>query len=593
MPIDVFTEISIIVVVATATAAIMRIFRQPMIIGFILTGIIVGPISLDIMHHSVETVSVFSQMGVALLLFIVGLSMNPKVIREVGKASLITGLGQIVFTTLVGFFICLGLGFLSGFVAQGYDAVVISLYVAISLTFSSTIIIMKLLSDKHALQTLYGRISVGFLLVQDVVAIALLISIPYISSGVEVGAVGTGNVIWSIVLLGLVALASMYAIPRTCKFFAKGQEFLFLFSIAWGLGLASLFLQLGFSLEIGALIAGIALSSSPYHYEISSKMRPLRDFFIMIFFILLGSQIAIGSIGNLAVPIIVLSVFILVGNPIIVMTLMGMLGYDRKTGFSAGLTVAQISEFSLILVVLGVQHGHLPADILSLVTSIGLITIAGSTYMIYYSERIYQRLYKHLAIFERKKHKRPGPDEAERYEVILFGCNRVGHDFLKSFEKLGRKFLAVECDPEVLRDLTCRGFSSRYGDAADMEFLEELGLDEVKMVVSTIPDFETNLVLMERVRQKNQGAIVMAVAYSIEEAMRLYDGGASYVIMPHFLGGHHASKMAEAHGFDRNKFEKEKENHIKYLNERKTAGHEHPSSHDSRSQYRENHNHHN
>jgi len=565
MPLDIFTEISLIIVVATAMAGMMRLLKQPLIIGHILTGIIVGPISLDVLR-SVETVSVFSQMGVALLLFIVGLTLSPKVIKEVGKVSLVAGLGQIIFTSLIGFFIAVAFGF----------PPVASLYIAVALTFSSTIIIMKLLSDKHALHKLYGRISVGFLLVQDIVAIALLILVPYVSSGLDSGAVGIENVVWSVLVLGSVALASIYLIPRLCGFFAKGQEFLFLFSVAWGLGLASLFFQLGFSLEIGALVAGIALSSSPYHFEISSKMRPLRDFFIMLFFILLGSQMALGDISGLGVPVLVFSLFILLGNPLIVMVLMGLLGYDRKTGFSAGLTVAQISEFSLILVALGVQLGHLPNSILSLVTFVGVITIACSTYMISYSERIYGRVYKYLAVFERKTVRKERPERAESYKVILFGCHRVGHDLIERFKGLGRKFLVVESDPEILADLSKKGLNARYGDAADAEFLDELGLEDARMVVSTAPDLATNQILVGKVRQANRKAILMPVAYSVDDAMKLYKLGADYVILPHFLGGSHASEIAGRCGFDAKRFEKEKKTHIAYLKKMKESGREHP-----------------
>jgi Kef-type K+ transport system membrane component KefB/Trk K+ transport system NAD-binding subunit len=583
MAIEIFTEISVIIFLAMVMAGLMKVLKQPTIIGFIMTGALVGPISLDIIENSTEIISVFSEMGIALLLFIIGLGLNPKVIKEVGKVSVITGLGQIAFTSFVGFGICMLLGF--PFAFQDYDAVVISVYVAIALTFSSTIIIMKLLSDKHALQSLYGRISVGFLLVQDIVAIMLLIMVPYLSGGIDTQGIETENVLWSVILIGGSAIISFYAIPRICKFFARSTEFLFLFSIAWGLGLASLFLELGFSLEIGALIAGISLSSTPFQYEIGAKMRPLRDFFIMIFFVLLGSQMVIGDISAFVVPIILLSVFILVGNPIIVMVLMGILGYDKKTGFSAGLTVAQISEFSLIFIALGVQYGQLPAEILSLVTTVGVITIAGSTYLIHYSNKIYLKISKYLDIFERKNIKKFDHGGDSEYDALLFGCNRVGHDFLNTFKKFGDRFLAIECNPEIIKDLAGKGFNVRYGDAADIEFLGEIGLDKAKIIVSTIPEFETNQVLLNEARRVNKKGVIMLVAYKIEDALQFYDMGASYVIMPHFLGGQYACKMAEACGFDKNELEKEKKEHVKYIKGRQNAGHEHPTSHDPHSQY--------
>ena len=563
---EVFIELSIIIGITVIIAGIMRLLKQPLIIGYILAGIIVSPYFLNIVR-STETIVVFSQIGVVLLLFIVGLSLSPKVIREVGKVSLVTGVGQIVFTSLIGFFISRLFGF----------SIIVSLYIAIALTFSSTIIIMKLLSDKKDLEKLYGKISIGFLLVQDIFVIILLMIVSSFSGGVEISDVTLGFVLGGILLIGALILISIYVLPSLSKFFAKSQEFLFLFSIGWGLGLAALFFYLGFSMEIGALIAGVALSMSPYGYEISSKMRPLRDFFIILFFILLGSQIVFGDISQFILPAIIFSLFILIGNPLIVMILMGVMGYKKKTGFQAGLTVAQISEFSLILIALGVSVGHLTSEILSLVTIVGLITISGSTYLILYSDKIYPYLSKYLSIFERKKVKEKKEDIKE-YSTILFGYNRMGYDILKSFKKLKKKFLVVDYNPETILELSKEGIECRYGDVDDDEFLNELNLTKTKMIVSTIPEFETNLLLIHKIRQSNKKAIVMVVSHNIEEANILYDKGVTYVIMPHFLGGSQVSRMIHKHGLSINKFLDEKKKHIKQLKTRKRLGHEHPEA---------------
>ena len=567
---EIFIELSIIIGITVLIAGIMRLLKQPLIIGYILAGIIVSPYFLNIVR-STETIAVFSQIGIALLLFIVGLSLSPKVIKEVGKVSLVTGIGQIIFTSLIGFFISRLLGF----------SVIVSLYIAIALTFSSTIIIMKLLSDKKDLEKLYGKISIGFLLVQDIFVIILLMIISSFSSKLDMINLSFGVIFSGILLIGGVILISIYILPGLSRFFAKSQEFLFLFSIGWGLGLAALFYYLGFSMEIGALIAGIALSISPFHYEISSKMRPLRDFFIILFFILLGSQMAFGNISQLIIPAIIFSLFILIGNPLIVMILMGLLGYKKKIGFQAGLTVAQISEFSLILVALGVSIGHLTNEILSLVTIVGLITISGSTYLIIYSDKIYPYLSKYLSIFERKK-VRGDKQEFKDYDAILFGCNRVGYDFLKIFKKLKKKFMVVDYDPELISELTKKKINCRYGDIDDSEFLDELNLNKVKMVVSTTPELETNLLLINKIRQTNKKTIIMVVSHNIEEANILYKKGATYVIMPHFLGGEYASGMINKYGFDINKFLKEKKEHLKKLKTKRKLGHEHPKAEKNR-----------
>jgi len=563
---EVFIELSIILAITVLIAGIMRLLKQPLIIGYILAGIIVSPYFLDVVS-STDTIAVFSQIGVVLLLFIVGLSLSPRVIKEVGKVSLITGLGQIIFTSLIGFFISRLLGF----------STIVSIYIAIALTFSSTIIIMKLLSDKKDIERLYGKISIGFLLVQDIFAIILLMIISSFSGRLDLSDVSFQSLIMGLMLTGGFVLISIYILPKLSLFFAKSQEFLFLFSIGWGMGLAALFYYIGFSMEIGALIAGVALSMSPFHYEISSKLKPLRDFFIILFFILLGSQMIFGTISQLIVPAIIFSLFILIGNPLIVMILMGFLGYKKKTGFQAGFTVAQISEFSLILIALGVSVGHLTREILSLVTIVGLITISGSTYLIMYSDKIYPYFSKYLYIFERKKLMEK-EKKSEKYNIVLFGYNRIGYDLLQSFKKLKNKYLVVDYNPETIRELSKNKIECRYGDVDDEEFLNELNLTETKMIVSTIPEFETNLFLINEIRQINKKAIIIVMSHNIEEANELYAQGATYVIMPHFLGGSHASKMIDEYKLDADKFLKEKEKHLKYLKDKKRLGHEHPKA---------------
>ncbi len=563
---EIFTELSIIIGITVLIAGVTRLLKQPLIIGYILAGILISPYFLDLID-STDTLIIFSQIGVTFLLFIIGLNLSPKIIKEVGKVSLITGVGQIVFTSLIGFIISWLIGF----------SFIISLYIAIALTFSSTIIIMKLLSDKKDLEKLYGKISIGFLLVQDIFVVILLMIVSSFFGEFQ-GSVGLSFkfILGGILLLGGLIVISIYVLPRICKIFARSQEFLFLFSIGWGLGLASLFSYLGFSMEVGALIAGVALSMTPYHYEISSKLRPLRDFFVILFFILLGSQMIFGEIGQFIIPAIILSLFVLIGNPLIVMILMGLLGYRKKTGFQAGLTVAQISEFSIIFVTLGIKVGHLTTETLFLVTLVGLITIAGSTYLISYSDRIYPYFSKYLSIFEREKITE-SKGRHNNYEIILFGCNRIGHDFLKIFEKMEKRFLVIDYDPELVAELTEKRINCRYGDVEDGEFLDELPLDSIKMVVSTVPDFEINLSLIDKIKNLNKKVIIIVVAHNIDEASNLYERGASYVIMPHFLGADYASMMISKHGLDISKFKKEKEKHLIQLETKKSLGHEHPN----------------
>ncbi|MBU2617004.1 MAG: cation:proton antiporter [Nanoarchaeota archaeon] len=560
---EVFNQISIIILIVLGVSLVMRALRQPLIIGYIISGIIVGPYFLGILPE-VGTIQTFSEMGIALLLFIVGLHLTPKVIKEVGSISLITGLGQIFFTALIGYFVSIALGF----------EPITSLYIAIALTFSSTIIILKLLTDKEDLDTLYGKISIGFLLVQDFVAIIVLVIISSLSEG--------GNFLTTIgftflkggLIVAVLAPISMFILPKFQNFFAKSQELLFVFSVAWGLGLASLFFYAGLSIEVGALIAGVLLSVSPYNLEISSRLRPLRDFFIISFFLLLGAQMAIGNIGNLILPAVIFSMIILIGNPLIVMVLMGFEGFTKKTGFLAGLTVAQIGEFSLITAALGQKVGHITNEVLSLITLVSLITIGLSTYMVIYSGSLYKMFSKYLSFFERSN-LREKKKINKNIDSILFGYNRIGFGILNSLKSIKKNYLVVDFNPEVVKDLKKMRVPSIYGDVDDDSLLNDLPLDKLKLAISTIPDFDTNELLIETIKERNSDAIVIVRAHNIEDAMNLYKKGADYVLTPHFLGGEYLSNMLREIKTDKEGYKIEKDKHIKMLKERFRKGQYH------------------
>jgi Kef-type K+ transport system membrane component KefB/Trk K+ transport system NAD-binding subunit len=556
----IFLELSVLLVLTLVICGIVRFLRQPLIIGYILSGVVAGPLVLGLIHFT-DTLETLSHFGVALLLFLVGLGINPRVIRTVGKVSLVTGIGQVVFTSGIGFVICRLLGF----------DMMSSLYMSIALAFSSTIIIMKLLSDKKETASLHGRISIGFLIVQDLIAIALLMI--FSSAGTE-RVFGANSVNALLIIIGSLVvlwLFSVYALPWIVRKVAQSQEFLLLFSIGWCMAIASLFHLINMSLEAGALLAGVALSLTPYHQEISARLRPLRDFFIVLFFILLGSQIIFTNIASNLWAIIILSLFVLIGNPLIVLILMGAMGYRKRTSFLAGLTVAQISEFSLIFVSLGVSLGQVTPEVLSLVTAVGILTIAGSAYMIHYSDQLYKLLSKYLSIFEKREskiHEVDLPSEYQ-YDVILFGYDNIGLEILETFKKLKKHPLVVDFDPEVILKLAEEGYHCRYGDANDIEFLDELDFSSVSMVISTIPSLDTNLFLIKRILSKNKRCIITAIAQSVDDALMLYEAGATYVILPQLLGGKQVSMMIEKNQLDMKKFLKDRVEHMNELARRR------------------------
>ncbi len=555
---EIFVEISYLLFIATIFAVVMRLLRQPLVVGYILAGVIAGPYFLNILH-SKEHIELFSKIGITILLFIVGLNLSPKVIKEVGKVSVIGGLGQIIFTTIIGFSIASLLGI----------SRIAALYIAIALTFSSTIIVLKLLSDRGDLNKLYGKIAIGFLIVQDVAATIILLLISSFAKA-EPGNLAQVTVLLllkSFVVLVVLLVISNYFIPRLSKFVASSQEVLFLFSLSWGLGVASMFSQLGLSMEIGALIAGVTLSLTPFSYEIAARLKPLRDFFIILFFVFLGSQVILNNIAAIIIPTIILSLFVLIGNPVIVIVLMSILGHKRRTGFMTGLAIAQISEFSLILAALGYNLGHISQDILSIITLVGIITIAGSTYFLMYSDSIYIKVEKILKLLELESSKKDLKD-SNNYKAILFGYGRVGEDFIHVFKKIKKSYIVIDFNPDSIQRLNNLELPYKYGDVQDVEFLQELNLSNIQLCVSTIPGFKTSMILTRTIREENKKAIIIVLSHYLNEAERLYEAGASYVIMPQYLGARHAVNMISRLETDSKDFEEEKQKHLAYIAKR-------------------------
>lgn len=376
---DLFLELSLIIAIGAGIALIMRLLKQPLIIGHILTGILVGPSALSLIS-SADTIEVFSKIGIALLLFIIGLGLNPKIIREVGKVTLIAGAVQIILTGAAGF----AVGALFGL--SKTESVVLGT----ALSFSSTIIILKLLSDKKEQSRLYGKITVGILLIQDVLAtIALLVFTAHSDSG--------GFALSQLLLLtgkGLLIgipliIIGTKVLPRLRKLIAGSQEFLFLFSIGWGFGSAALFEVAGFSIEIGALFAGVSLATLPYAQEISARLRPLRDFFVVVFFINLGATLSFANFTSI-IPLVLASLFVvIIVKPWSVLLSMGLLGYTKRTSFKTAVSLAQISEFSLVLSALALSDGKISQDVAATLTIVALISIAISTYASVFDDGVF------------------------------------------------------------------------------------------------------------------------------------------------------------------------------------------------------------
>lgn len=549
----IFIELSALLVLSAAICMIMRGLRQPMLIGYILTGLIVGPSVLGIIK-SPETIEVLGTFGVALLLFIVGLGLNPRVIKEVGKVSLFAGIGQLIFTTVVGFILVHALG---------YDTTT-SFYVALALAFSSTIIILKLLSDKKDQHKLYGKIAIGLLLVQDIAACLALVG----ASANASGSFNVNELAWltlkGIVLVCGTVVVTQVIVKKLNNFLARSQELLFLFALAWGFGIATVFYKTGFSVEIGALLAGVCLASMPYAQEVSSRLRPLRDFFVIVFFIALGARVDISNLTNIIWQVLALSFFVLIVKPIIVMLIMGVLGYTKKTSYKAGIVMGQISEFSLILLLVGLANHQVSEEAVIMVTVLSILTIAMSSYFITYSDGMYRFMEKYLPLFERKK-VRPEKDQHKIYDAILFGYQRGGSEYIPVFKSMAKKYIVIDYDPEAIDLMERHEVPYLYGDATDLELLDEINLEQARIVVSVITDFDTNLFLLKQLEKHDPGAVMICHADNVQQAVELYGLGASFVVMPHFIGNEKVSAFIKKNGFKKSEFKNYREKHLAYL----------------------------
>jgi Kef-type K+ transport system membrane component KefB len=523
---DTFYEFAAILFITAIISLIGRFLKQPLVVSFIAVGILVGPFGLDLVQ-SIEQIYLLSELGITVLLFVVGLKLDLSLVKSIGKVATLTGLGQVVFTSAFGYLIGLYLGY----------SHIVSLYIAIALTFSSTIIIVKLLTDKKEIDSLHGRISIGFLIVQDLVVVLLMIGLSAMGAENDQNPFLTGLlvILKGIGLLVFIGLLMKYVLPRIVKRMAGTPELLILFALSWALALSSFGDFLGFSKEVGAFLAGISLASADYREILSGRMSTLRDFLLLFFFIHLGANLDLSIIGDQVVPAIIFSLFVLIGNPLIVLIIMGLMGYRKRTAFLAGLTVAQISEFSLILATLGFNLGHIDEKTMGLITLVGLITIGISTYLIIYSHQIFNFVSPVLSIFESKTpHDDPEEelDKDKQFDVVIFGLGRYGRNIAEALERHGRRVLGVDFDPEVIDRWRAEGRPARYGDADDPDIPGILPLENVKVIISTLPDFELNRYLLNYLKTYDFQGRIIVTQHDTERVKDLKKEGADMVLLP-------------------------------------------------------------
>ncbi len=553
-------QIGIIIVFATLLGLLSRLVKQPMILGYILSGLILGPEFFGLIQDR-SLIGSLSELGIGFLLFMVGLELDLKKLKHLGSVSLWAGLGQIFFTFVFGFL-------LSKFFGVDSSA---SFLIALALTLSSTAIVVKLFSDLKRLDTLTGRVSLGILLVQDVVALVLLA----FANTNNFSASSVFEVVARVLILAIVViLIGIFFLSKLYSYIAESSELLFLASVSWSLISATGALFLGLSVAMGGFIAGVSLANTSYNVQIISRTRPLRDFFATIFFVSLGLQLSLSALSDNILVITVLSAFVIVGNPLIILFIMSVLGFPSRVSFSTGLALSQVSEFSIVIMALGVASGVVSQEFFSIIVFIAVLTFATSTYLIMYDQYLYKfleffvRPFESLALVSR--HRDDSHHTSLNPFVILCGANRIGNSFVDAWSKTPKHLLVVDYNPAVVERLISRDVPTLYGDISEDDVLERLPFRSAGVAIITSSDLNSNILFLSHARKVNSRIKVFCTASSADSAIQLYKRGASYVIIPHYVGGEHALSVINSFVDNPDSLGAHKKRHIMLLRKRKS-----------------------
>jgi len=500
-------------------------------------------------------------------LFLVGLELELKKLKSVGWVSGIGGTLQTFSVFMIGYFVAQMLMY----------SQIQAMYLGLIVTFSSTMVAIKLLADKKELNTLHGKIVIGILLVQDIIAILLILVLTSLSqfSG---GFVIPLFIIKALAIAVVTILLSKYAFPYVFKFAASSRELLFLMSISVCFLFAFIFHYLGFSIIIGAFVAGVALGNLPYNIEIISRVTSLRDFFAILFFVSLGLNFMMVDFSSIIIPLVIFTVAVVFVKPLVIMVITSFFGFSKKTAFFSGMSLAQVSEFSLIIVAIGLEFGHISHDLFSLVTLLTIITIALTSYFIKFNNFIYNKFSSVLSIFNiiSRENKLDYIPQKKTFDVILCGYDNIGYSIFKRLKHMRKSFIVIDYNPDVIKKLRARRVPCMYGDLGDIGTISRLNFKDAKIIISTVPNANYNKLLLKTARAKNKKSMIFVTSDDMDQALDMYNLGADYVILPHFLGAEHVSVLLEDLTADVTKILNNKLNHITELKKRLRLGHAHP-----------------
>lgn len=537
-------EIGISILAATILGFIFQSLRQPVILGYLVAGAIIGPEIGFAFVRAPENIKVISEIGLILLLFIIGLELNPVSLLSSGRKLIFAGIGQFILCVLIGigFFWMIGYGLGNG----NIDALYLSVFCALS----STAIVVKLLYDKFELDTFAGKMSLGILIFQDIWAILVLALQPNFRNpeiGVVFLAIGK-----SIVLLGLGFLLSRYLLKWVFERISKTPEMVVGMAIAWCVLMAGVASLIGLSMEMGALIAGVAISSFPYGMHIIAKVLPLRDSFLTLFFLSIGMTIPMPTVSLITQAVIVV-LFVIASRFLTVYPILSLSGSGRRTSFITSLNLAQISEFSLVIAAIGLQYGHIKGELVSMTIYAMAMTSVLSSYFINGNHQIYAVVDRLLARvgFSGGRRSDAARDDHQNYPIVFLGFHRGANAVLEKLAEsapdLIKRILVVDFNLEVLNYLRSKNIKGIFGDISSMDTLHHAHVEKAEMILSTIPDMllkgTNNAEIVRTCRAVADNAMIIATADSAAQIEALKAAGANEVILPYSLIGDKVSRM--------------------------------------------------
>lgn len=540
---NIFIQLAVVLFLCSALGYISHKLKLPLVVAYLSTGVILSFLKVFDLTHSM-VLDVFPEIGIAFVLFLIGMELDLREVKSLGAPIIFSAIAQILISTTLGFYISGLLGF------EKTE----SIYLGLGLAFSSTVVVIKMLLEKRDLASLYGKLSIGILLIEDMVAVVALMLLSVGSSALNFGLQESLPLLTLLLkALGLFVLTfilSKFVLEKIFDAVAKSTELLFFTAVSWCFVFTSLAVLSGFSVVIGAFLAGVALATSPYHVQIQGKIKPLRDFFLTLFFVYLGTQVRISDLAIAWPTIMIFTIFAIAVKPIIYAVILSLFGFRRHTIFQTSLNLSQISEFSLIVLLVGVQFGLASQLALSVMAAVAVISIVISSIFISFSKRIYKLFRPLLGIFERKMktHFLETKNEYELAEhVVVIGAHRVGGPIVKYLKKANIPFVVMDFNPSVIKKLRDEGMNVVYGDIGDPEVLDGLQIDTAKLIISTASDFKDNELLLEECIRRKTKATIVVRAEEIDHSEQLKALGANYVIMPEKVSGAYIVHQLKTH----------------------------------------------